>query len=93
MEEVSMEAPLSPIPCRLTSPAVSRFKEKFHLDAQTYQDPTIQVSITEKDITITSGLQRQRRPGLDQVDIKIGDASQLRTAAVESFETTNHPAR
>ena len=63
-------------------------QEQFYLDAQTYQDPTIQVSITEKDITDYLQGYRGRDAQAWIVDIKIGDASQLRTAAAESFETT-----
>jgi len=53
-----------------------------------YRDPTIQVDITFKDITSYQE-QKKRTAGAWVVDIRIGDASQLRTAAAESFEIDN----
>lgn len=53
-----------------------------------YRDPTIQVDITFKDITAYQE-QKRRTAGAWIVDIRIGDASQLRTAAAESFEIDN----
>ena len=58
-----------------------------------YQDPTIQVSITYNETQDYIEGYRGRNMGYWVVDIKIGDASQLRTAAAESFSTeTTLPA-
>lgn len=88
VEEVSMEALLISNPLPIDFTGGFPLQEQFYLDAQTYQDPTIQVSITEKDITDYLQGYRGRDAQAWIVDIKIGDASQLRTAAAESFETT-----
>ena len=52
-----------------------------------YQDPTIQVNITYKETQEYIEGYRGRNMGYWVVDVKIGDASQLRTAAAESFTT------
>lgn len=52
-----------------------------------YQDPTIQVNITYNETKDYIEGYRGRNMGYWVVDIKIGDASQLRTAAAESFST------
>lgn len=52
-----------------------------------YQDPTIQVSITYNETKDYIEGYRGRNMGYWVADIKIGDASQLRTAAAESFST------
>lgn len=52
-----------------------------------YQDPTIQVSITYKETKEYIEGYKGRNMGYWVVDVKIGDASQLRTAAAESFTT------
>ena len=52
-----------------------------------YQDPTIQVNITYKETQEYIEGYRGRNMGYWVVDVKIGDASQLRTAAAESFNT------
>lgn len=58
-----------------------------------YQDPTIQVNITYNETKEYIEGYRGRNMGYWVVDIKIGDASQLRTAAAESFNTqTTLPA-
>lgn len=58
-----------------------------------YQDPTIQVSITYKETQEYIKGYKGRNMGYWVVDVKIGHASQLRTAAAESFTTeTTLPA-
>lgn len=52
-----------------------------------YHDPTIQVNITYKETQEYIEGYRGRNMGYWVVDVKIGDASQLRTAAAESFNT------
>ena len=52
-----------------------------------YQDPTIQVNITYKETQEYIEGYRGRNMGYWVVDVKIGDASQPRTAAAESFNT------
>lgn len=52
-----------------------------------YQDPTIQVSITYNETKDYIEGYHGRNMGYWVADIKIGDASQLRTAAAESFST------
>ena len=86
VEEVTLEDTLvsRPLPIDFTGGAEPQ--EQFYLDENTYQDPTISVQITYKDITDYQG-QKSRTAGAWIVDIRIGDASQLRTAAAESFDT------
>ena len=86
VEEVSMEAPLVSNPLPIDFTGGFEPQEEFYVDANTYHDPTIHVEITYKDI---SHLQpyKQRTAGAWIVDVRIGDASQLRTAAAESFDT------
>lgn len=58
-----------------------------------YEDPTIRVSITYQETKEYMEGYRGRNMGYWVVDIQIGDASQLRTAAAESFTTeTTLPA-
>jgi len=52
-----------------------------------YQDPTIQVHITYKETKDYIQGYKSRNMGYWVVDVRIGDASQLRTAAAESFNT------
>ncbi len=52
-----------------------------------YQDPTIQVNIAYNETKEYIEGCKGRNMGYWVVDIKIGDASQLRTAAAESFTT------
>ena len=52
-----------------------------------YQDPTIRVEIEYKDASKYIHGYRDRDAAYWVVDIQIGDASQLRTAAAESFDT------
>jgi len=52
-----------------------------------YEDPTIRVSISYKETTEYMEGYRGRNMGYWVVDVKVGDASQLRTAAAESFNT------
>lgn len=58
-----------------------------------YQDPTIEVRISYHETTEYMEGYRGRNMGYWVADIRIGDASQLRTAAAESFSTeTTLPA-
>lgn len=52
-----------------------------------YEDPTIRVSITYCETDEFTKEVKKRMVGYWVVDIQIGDASQLRTAAAESFAT------
>ena len=52
-----------------------------------YEDPTIRVEINYRDVSDLIVGYRGRDAGAWIVDIRIGDASQLRTAAAESFKT------
>ena len=85
-EEITLEAPLisNPLPIDLTGgfPPL----ESGYLEETAYEDPTIRVGITYKDI---SHLQpyKGRNAGAWIVDIQIGNASQFRTAASYSFES------
>ena len=59
-----------------------------------YEDPTIRVHITYKETKEYIEGYRGRNMGYWVADIQIGDASQLRTAAAESFTTeTTLPAQ
>ena len=86
LEEVVMENPLvsSPLPIDLTGGFPPQ--ESGYSGETVYEDPTIRVEITYKDI---SHLQpyKGRNAGAWIVDIQLGDASQLRTAASYSFES------
>lgn len=53
----------------------------------TYEDPTIKVSITYKDTASYVHGHKNPTAGAWIVDVHIGHASQLRTAAAESFST------
>ena len=89
VEEVTIEAPLisNPLPIDFTGgfePQESGFQGEDY-----YEDPTIRVRITRKDVKKDyiqghSGDKWTAEAWI--VDIEIGDASQLRTAAAESFE-------
>ena len=87
-EEISMEAPLISAPLPIDFSGGLPPQEQFYLDANTYRDPTIEVTITQKDVSDYIHGYRGRDAQAWIVDIRIGDASQLRTAAAESFETT-----
>ena len=52
-----------------------------------YRDPTIRVEVVYKDATEYIHGYKKRDAGAWIVDIRIGDASQLRTAAAESFNS------
>ena len=52
-----------------------------------YEDPTIRVSIEYKETKEYMEGYRGRNMGYWVVDVQVGDASQLRTAAAESFTT------
>ena len=88
IETVNLETPLVANPLPIDFTAGYEPLESGYLDENTYQDPTIQVKIEFKDITEYQQ-QKSRTAGAWVVDIRIGDASQLRTAAAESFEVNN----
>ena len=92
MEEISMEAPLISNPLPIDFSGGFAPQEQFYLDENTYKDPTIEVTVTSKDISDYLHGYRGRDAQAWIVDIRIGDPSQLRTAAAESFEakTTRH---
>jgi exopolysaccharide biosynthesis protein len=86
VEEVSMDAPLisNPLPIDFTGgfpPQESRYQGD-----SSYQDPTIQVEITYKDVKEYITGYKGRDAGAWIVDVRVGDASQLRTAAAEAFD-------
>ncbi len=60
--------------------------EQYFEDENTYRDPTIRVEITYKDISEYIKGYKSRNAGAWIVDVRIGDASQLRTAAAEAFD-------
>ena len=89
VEEISLEAPLlsNPLPIDFTGgfpPLESGYQGEL-----SYQDPTIQVEITYKDVRETYAPNPEYKKNKDMgvwiVDVRIGDASQLRTAAAKSF--------
>ena len=86
VETVTLESPLlsQPLPVDLTGGAAPQADG--YIGENVYEDPTIRVEITYKDI---SHLQpyKGRDAGAWIVDIRIGDATQLRTGAAESFES------
>lgn len=88
IDVVTVETPLvsNPLPIDF-SPGFAP-QESGYLDEYTYKDPTIEVHIEYKDIT-EYGAMRGRTAGAWIVDIRIGDASQFRTAAAESFDVDN----
>lgn len=88
IEAVTVETPLVSNPLPIDFTAGFAPLESGYLDEFTYRDPTIEVHIEFKDITEYQN-QRSRTAGAWIVDIRIGDASQLRTAAAESFEVNN----
>ena len=90
VEEVTIEAPLisNPLPIDFTGgfePQESGFQGEEY-----YEDPTIRVRITRKDVKnyIDDKKYNNKKWTAEAwiVDIEIGDASQLRTAAAESFD-------
>lgn len=88
VEEVLLEQELiaNPLPVDFTGgfPPL----EQFYQGLDAYRDPTIQVEITYKDVSdYVRKAYKSRNAGVWVVDIRIGDASQLRTAAAESFST------
>jgi len=86
-DEVSIEAPLVSIPLPIDYSGGSAPLESGYDGDNAYRDPTIQVTVTDKDISDYLHGYRGRDAHAWIVDIRIGDASQLRTAAAESFET------
>ena len=88
IETVNLETPLVANPLPIDFTAGYEPQESGYLDEYTYQDPTIQVKIEFKDVS-EYGAMKGRTTGAWIADIRIGDASQLRTAAAESFEVNN----
>ena len=86
VEEIELEAPLIASPLPIDFSGGFPPQAQYYLDAYTYQDPTISVEITEKDVTHLQPY-KGRTATAWVVDIRIGHASQLRTAAAESFDT------
>ena len=87
VEEIPEEQPLvsNPLPIDFTG-GFAPLAEGYQGE-NVYQDPTIRVSIEYKDATSYIHGYKSRDAGYWVVDIRIGDASQLRTAPAESFET------
>ena len=85
-EEITMEAPLVSNPLPIDFTGGFQPLESGYIGDTVYEDPTIRVEITYRDITHLQPY-KQRTAGAWIVDIQIGDASQLRTAAAESFDT------
>ena len=94
IEEVTMETPLisSPLPVDFSGGSVPQ--ESGYLDDFTYEDPTISVHIdyknvrTEYDPAYTASAPSyldKKEIGVFVVDIRLGDASQLRTISNKSF--------
>ena len=85
-EEVTIEAPLisSPLPIDFTG-GFAPLESGYDGD-NSYRDPTIQVEITYKDVKDYVKGYKGRDAGAWIVDVRIGDASQLRTAAAEAFD-------
>ena len=61
--------------------------EDFYDGYTAYQDPTIQVQIYYRETNEYTPEYKGRTVGYWVVDVRLGDASQLRTAAAESFTT------
>ena len=89
VEEVSIEAPLisRPLPIDFTGGFAPQ--ESGYQGDSSYRDPTIQVDITYRDVMdyVKGYSSKNRDAGAWIVDIRIGDASQLRTVAAESFDS------
>ena len=88
VEEVSIEAPLvsRPLPIDFTGGFAPQ--ESGYQGDSSYRDPTIQVDITYKNVMdyVKGYSSKSRDAGAWIVDIRIGDASQLRSAAAEAFD-------
>ena len=86
VEEIALEQGLLSLPLPIDLTGGLPPQESGYIGDTVYEDPTIRVEIFYRDI---SHLQpyKGRNAGVWIVDIRIGDASQLRTAAAESFET------
>ena len=93
-EEIAVENALvsNPLPIDFTGGSVPA--ESGYLDEFTYEDPTISVQIAYKDVrtdydpaytaSVPKSL-KEKAIGVFVVDIRVGDASQLRTMANKSF--------
>ena len=86
VEEIELEAPLvsNPLPIDFTGGFAPQ--ESGYQGDDSYRDPTIQVEITYKDVKDYITGYKGRDAGAWIVDVRIGDASQLRTAAAEAFD-------
>ena len=89
VEDVILEKPLLsvPLPIDFTGGAVPN--EQCYPDEYTYEDPTISVKITFRDSLadyVPDNRKKAKAGGAWIVDIRIGDISQLRTAAAVSFQ-------
>ncbi len=84
-EEAPAELISLPLPIDFTGGFAPR--EDMYLSETVYQDPTIRVEIAYKDASKYLHGYKDRNAAYWVVDIQIGDASQLRTAAAESFDT------
>lgn len=69
-------------------------QEEFYKDDWTYEDPTISVRIKFRDDLedYMSGYKGKKKAGAWVVDIRLGDASQLRTLAAVSFNKKDSKA-
>lgn len=88
IEAVTIETPLVSNPLPIDFSAGFAPQETGYSDEYTYKDPTIEVHIEFRDITEYQN-QKKRTAGAWIVDVRVGDASQLRTAAAESFDVNN----
>ncbi len=89
VEEEIIEEPLASSPLPIDFTGGMPLKEEMFKGDNLYEDPTIRVEITYKDISSYIKGYKSRNAGAWIVDIQVGDASQLRTAAAESFNTDN----
>ena len=89
VEEVEIEAPLISNPLPIDFSGGFPPLESGYQGDSSYRDPTIEVEITYKDVMsyVKGYNSKSRNAGAWIVDIRIGDASQLRTVAAESFDS------
>ena len=94
MEEVAVEDSLLSVPLPIDFSGGFAPREDGYQGETVYEDPTIRVEITYKDVrteydpSYTASVPKslsQKDIGVFIVDIRIGDASQLRTIANKSF--------
>ena len=86
-ETAAQEPALLSIPLPMDFSGGCEPGEEYYLDEYTYEDPTISVKITyREDLEEYNGSYRgNKKGGVWIVDIRIGDASQLRTQAAKTF--------